>query len=105
MTIARRNIVPEGAEGIYHCISRCVRRAFLCGEDAYTGTNYEHRKEWIRSRLRDLAGLFGVEVGGYAVMSNHLLCRASHNMCTWSSAPGPTRWKNGLIWKWPGGGR
>ncbi len=42
--MARRTVVPENEAGIYHCISRCVRRAFLCGFDSYSGRDYEHRK-------------------------------------------------------------
>ncbi|TVR44484.1 MAG: transposase [Planctomycetota bacterium] len=49
-----------------HCISRCVRRAFLCGE------GFEHRKQWIERRLELLARHCAVAVGAYAVMSNHL---------------------------------
>ena len=68
----RKEIVREDEVGIYHCVSRCVRRAFLCGEDPVSGRSFEHRKGWIRTRLEELAGIFGVEVCGYAVMGNHL---------------------------------
>ena len=71
-TYARRHIVVEDSVGVYHCIARCVRRAFLCGVDPYTGKDYSHRKEWILDRMRELAGLFAIEVCGYSVMSNHL---------------------------------
>lgn len=72
MPIARKEIVSEGAVGVYHCISRCVRQAFLCGKDAYTGKSYEHRKAIIKERLKQLAESFAVDLFSYAVMSNHL---------------------------------
>ena len=71
-TYARSQIVVEDMVGVYHCIARCVRRAFLCGIDPYSGQDYSHRKEWVLDRLRELAGLFAIEVCGYSVMSNHL---------------------------------
>ena len=72
MASPRRLIVDPAVSGTYHCVSRCVRRAFLCGRDSYTGNDYEHRRAWIRDQLGRLTGLFAIEVQAYAVMSNHL---------------------------------
>ena len=41
MTMPRRQLVDVAITRYYHCISRCVRRAFLCGEGV------THRKAWI----------------------------------------------------------
>ena len=49
-----------------HSISRCDRRAFLCGE------RFEHRKAWIEARLEVLAKQCAVSVCGFVIMDNHL---------------------------------
>lgn len=72
MATPRRLLVDPAKTGVFHCVSRCVRRAFLCGRDPYSGQDYEHRRAWIRDRLQELTGLFAMEVHAYAVMSNHL---------------------------------
>ena len=69
--VNRRELLSDGEIQVVHCINRCVRRAYLCGQDPFTGTDYEHRRELIRQRMEFLAGIMGVEVLGYAVMGNH----------------------------------
>lgn len=71
MTTARRDQFDPTNPPWLHLISRCVRRAFLCGADR-DGRNLDHRKAWVEQRLRLLAQSATVEVAGYAVMSNHL---------------------------------
>jgi hypothetical protein len=66
MTVARKLIVDPDLTPLYHCISRCVRHASLCG-----GPN-QHRKQWIEDRLEELSSIFAIESCGFAVLDNHL---------------------------------
>ena len=55
--LARGEVIDPAQVQVVHCIQRCVRRAFLCGDDPLTGQSYEHRREWIRQRLKFLASV------------------------------------------------
>ncbi len=71
MTSPRRHQICLTETCFYHCISRCVRRAFLCGVDALSGRSYQHRSGWVERQLLKQSRAFCVDVAGYAVMSNH----------------------------------
>jgi hypothetical protein len=85
----RRQLVDVAITRFYHCISRCVRRAFLCGEGV------THRKAWIEARLEVLAKHFAVSVCGFAILDNHLhvLCRLDPGVADgWSDDEVVRRW-------------
>jgi hypothetical protein len=95
MALPRSKYVQEGHEGVYHCFSRCVRRAFLCGFDAQTGQDFSHRKAWIVDRLRHLAAIFAVEVCAYAILWNHyhsILRTRPDIVAIWSDREVAIRW-------------
>ena len=71
MTQARSTLVSTADTPYYHCVSRCVRRAFLCGYDSQSHTDYEHRRQWLEDRLHKAATAFSIKLCAYAVMSNH----------------------------------
>ncbi len=70
--VKRTEICAADEVQAFHLINRCVRRTFLCGKDRRSGRDYSHRKEWIRERLEELAGIFALDILGFAVLSNHL---------------------------------
>src|SRR5277367_6778335 len=89
MTIARAQLVDTSLTRWYHCVTRCVRRAFRLGEGDHD------RKQWIQNRLEELADVFAVAVGGFSVMDNHLhvLVRLDPDVAReWSDEAVVRRW-------------
>ena len=95
MALPRSKYVQDGEIGVYHCTTRCVRRAFLYGYDAYSGRNYSHRKAWISERLQVLSSIFAIEVFEFSVMANHyhVILRTRPDIVQgWSDYEVASRW-------------
>ena len=70
---ARHQIIEPDKVSSYHLVARCVRKAFLCGVDKYSGKDFSHRRYWVESRLKDVVkNVFLIELISHAVMSNHV---------------------------------
>jgi len=104
VTIARSQQISLDHTHYYHCTARCVRRAFLCGNDHYSGKNFDHRRQWIENRFIDLSQVFAIDLLAYAVMSNHyhVVVRINtEKAAKWSDADVIERW--GRIYSVPDG--
>lgn len=95
MGYPRSKYYQEGEEGVFHCTSRCVRRAYLCGFDKLTQRDYSHRKAWILEKLRNLTAVFAIEVCAYAILATHyhtILWTRPDIVARWSDEEVATRW-------------
>jgi len=96
MTVPRHQQISLDHTPYYHCTARCVRRAFLCGDDRYSGNNFDHRKRWLERRLKTLSKVFAIDLLAYAIMSNHyhvvIRINARQAHC-WSDEQVVERWR------------
>ena len=92
---ARQTSIDPSEIQIVHVWNRCVRRAFLCGQDPLTGRDFEHRRGWARERLEHLASLFAIECVTFSIMSNHthqILRSRPDIVASWEDHEVATRW-------------
>lgn len=66
MAQARSTVMPAGARGTYHVVTRCALREFRLGGE------HAHRREWAARMLAELLRSFAVDLQAYAILSNHL---------------------------------
>ncbi len=95
MTQPRRTLVSVEDTPYYHCVGRCVRRAFLCGFDQLSKRSFEHRRGWMQDRLALLVETFAIDLCAYTLMSNHyhLVVRLSpERIAAWSDREVIERW-------------
>jgi REP element-mobilizing transposase RayT len=89
MTTPRKRLVDPNVTRFYHCISRCVRQALLCGQGA------EDRKQWLEDRIELLISCFSISACGFAILDNHLhvLTRLNPGVAdAWSNEEVVRRW-------------
>ena len=92
---ARQSQIDPTQVQIVHVWNRCVRRAFLCGQDPLTGKDFEHRRQWARQRLEHLASVFAIDCITYSIMSNHThqILRSRPDVVTqWDDRQVAQRW-------------
>ena len=95
--LARVEVFSPEEVAVVHVMNRVVRRCFLLGDDPVTGKNYDHRKDWIENLLRHFSASFGIDLLGFAILSNHfhLILRSRPDVvATWNDDEVARRWLN-----------
>ena len=95
MATPRHLLVDPVNECDYHLVSRCVRRAFLCGVDEHDNRDYSHRRAWLVERMRQLAPCFAVDIYAHTVLSNHFHLVLRHDPLAhrdWTDEE--------VVWRW-----
>jgi len=93
--LARAEVFDPNEVAIAHVYNRTVRRCFLMGDDAVSGKNFDHRKAWIEEYLQQFAAAFGIDLLGFAILSNHfhLILRTRPDVvATWDDREVARRW-------------
>ena len=72
MPRACKELIAVEDTPFYYCISRCVRCAYLCGEDYQSGQNFDHCKGWLVERIKFLSSVFAIDVGAYGVKAKQV---------------------------------
>jgi REP element-mobilizing transposase RayT len=93
--MSRAEVFDPQEVAVAHVFARTVRRCFLFGDDPLTGKNFDHRKVWIENHLRSFAASFGIDLLGFAILSNHfhLILRSRPDVvATWDDTEVARRW-------------
>lgn len=93
--LARAEVIDPGQVSVVHVFNRTVRRCFLLGDDPISGKNFDYRKHWIEQTLEHFSSQFGIDLLGFAILSNHfhLLVRTRPDIvATWDDTEVARRW-------------
>ncbi|MGB0936993.1 MAG: transposase, partial [Colwellia sp.] len=95
MVMPRKRQINLSDTPYYHCVSRCVRRAYLLGKDELTQKSFDHRRDLLEELLLSLTDIFAIDICSYAIMSNHyhvIFCIDAEKAKTWSINEVLVRW-------------
>jgi hypothetical protein len=91
---APRSWIPMKLPSLTLTIERS-EDASLMSDDADSGKNFDHRKAWIEEYLQQFAAAFGIDLLGFAILSNHfhLILRSRPDVvATWDDREVAWRW-------------
>lgn len=97
-----KSAVPQARFPCFFHTTKCIRFAFLDGEDPCTGRDYSHRRLWMTEHLSLLLKVFCVDVVGLKIESDryHLILSPDQRKAlTLSNHEVISRWR--LLYKGP----